>query len=459
MPFWRPEFLLLLTLTLLLLRLARGATGRKLALTLAGLYFYAWWDLRFLPLLAGLALADWALALGIERTRAATGRKGCFLAGLGLHLGALAFFKYADFFLTAPAGSTLWLIMPLGLSFQTFSAITYLAAVNTGRMPARKNPLDVLCFATFFPVLSAGPIVRAEELLPQLDALPAPGTEALYDGFRRFSMGVFKKLVLADRLGLYVAEVYGNAGAYDAASTWAAALAYALQLYLDFSGYSDMAIGAGRMLGVRLPENFRFPYAARNPADFWRRWHLSLSSWIRDFLYIPLGGNRLGEGRTLANLMVTMVLCGIWHGVGWTFVIWGAAHGLGLCLHRLWRGWRGRRGAASTSGLLAWAACTSFTALCWVPFRAQGLEHLGRIARALFGDGGPVHWVHPFVWFAFALTALAHLLHARGAEDRLLLLPQDGRAPWYAPAVLLSLVWLSVLFAAEGFQPFLYARF
>jgi len=446
MPFWHPEFLLLLGLCLALLRFS-PAPWRKLLLTLAGLYFYAWWDLRFVPLIAGAALADWALALGMERPNAP--RKALFLAGLALHLGLLAFFKYADFFLTAPAGSTLWLIMPLGLSFQTF------AAVHTGRMAARKSPLDVLCFATFFPVLSAGPIVRAEELLPQLDALPRPGAEDLYEGFRRFSMGLFKKLVLADRLGLYVAEVYGNAGAYDAASTWAAALAYALQIYLDFSGYSDMAIGAARALGVRLPENFNFPYASKNPSEFWRRWHMSLSFGFRDYLYIPLGGSRQGEARTLFNLMLVMVLCGIWHGSGWTFALWGALHGLGLCAHRLWREWRGRRDHSPLSAALAWAGATLFAGLCWIPFRAEDLGHAGRIVSAMLGAGGVVHWIHPFVWASLALTVLAHALHGLGQEDVLMLRGQR----WYAPAVLLTLVWLSLIFTTEGFTPFLYARF
>lgn len=461
MPFWRAEFLLLLALTLGLLRFLNGSTARKLVLTLAGLYFYAWWDLRFVPLLGGLALVDWALALGVERLPN-RGRK-LFVVGIALHLCTLVFFKYADFFLTAPASSTLWLIMPLGLSFQTFSAITYLAAVQSGRIRARINPLDVLCFATFFPVLSAGPIVRAEELLPQLDTLPRPNAEALYDGFRCFSMGLFKKLVLADRLGMYVAEVYGSAGAYDAASTWAAALAFAMQLYLDFSGYSDMALGAARMLGVRLPENFLFPYAALNPSDFWRRWHISLSTWIRDFLFIPVGGSKQGEFRTQANLMLVMLLCGVWHGVGWTFVLWGGLHGLGLGLHRLWRSRQGHRRepqhGTTTGSMLAWALCTAFTALCWVPFRANGFEHLGRITSALLGCGGPVHWIHPFVWVALAATALAHWLHAHGLENLLMLRAVGGKAPWYAPAVLLSLVWLTILFAADGFTPFLYARF
>lgn len=452
MPFWRPEFLLLLGLSLALLRLSPAA-WRKPLLTLAGLYFYAWWDLRFVPLLAGAALADWALALWMERSPVGH-RRPLFIAGLILHLGLLAFFKYADFFLSAQAGSTLWLIMPLGLSFQTFSAITYLAAVHSGRMPARRNPVDVLCFATFFPVLTAGPIVRAEELLPQLDACSRPSADDLYEGFRRFSMGLFKKLVLADRLGLYVAEVYGNAGAYDAASTWAAVLAYALQIYLDFSGYSDMAIGAARALGVRLPENFSFPYAARNPSEFWRRWHMSLSFWFRDYLYIPLGGSREGEARTLGNLMLVMVLCGVWHGSGWTFVLWGALHGLGLCAHRLWREWRGRRGHSGVSAALAWAGATLFAGLCWIPFRADDLGHARRIVAALLA-GGQVHWIHPFVWAALALTVLAHALRGLGQEDLLML----RGARWYAPAVLFSLVWLSVIFASDGFTPFLYARF
>jgi alginate O-acetyltransferase complex protein AlgI len=454
MPFWRVEFLLLLAASLLALRLARGPAARRVLLTLAGLAFYAWWDLRFLPLLGGAALADWAVALGLTHAGGQRRRKALFAAGLACRLGLLAFFKYAGFFLDAAPGSSVWLILPLGLSFQTFSAITYLAAVYSGRLAARRNPLEVLCLATFFPTLAAGPIVRAEQLLPQLDALAAPTAGDLYDGFRRFSMGLFKKLVLADRLGRYVAEIYGNAGAYDAASTWAAALAYALQIYLDFSGYSDMAVGVGRMLGLRLPENFDFPYAARNPAEFWRRWHMSLSAWIRDYVYIPLGGSRRGRARTLANIMLAMILCGAWHGSGWTFVLWGTLHGLGLCLHRIWRERSDRRAPSALTGLLSRAGCTLFAGLCWIPFRAEDLSQTRRIFAALV-QGGPAHWVHPFVWAALGLTLAAHALRALGREDALLL----RGARWYAPAALLSLVWLAVIFAAEGFTPFLYARF
>ncbi|MFH1913880.1 MAG: MBOAT family O-acyltransferase [Pseudomonadota bacterium] len=450
MPFWRPEFLLFLGLCLVLLRLS-PAPWRKLLLTLAGLYFYAWWDLRFVPLLAGMGMADWALALGMQRL--GYWRKTMFLTGLALHLGLLAFFKYADFFLTAPAGSTLWLIMPLGLSFQTFSAITYLSAVYSGRMQARKNLVDVVCFATFFPVISAGPIVSADKLMPQLDTLPKPAIDDLYEGLLRFSIGLFKKLVLADHLGLYVAEVYGNVGAYDASSTWAAVLAYALQIYLDFSAYSDMAIGVARAMGVRLPENFNFPYAAKNPSEFWRRWHMSLSFWFRDYVYIPLGGSRLSTERTCANLMLVMLICGIWHGSGWTFALWGALHGLGLCAHRLWRLWQGQCEHSPFLGSIAWAGSTLFTGLCWIPFRAEDLGHTRRIISALM-SGGVVHWIHPFIWVVLGVTVLAHALRVRDHENLLLRSPH-----WFVPAGILTLIWLSLIFATEGFSPFLYARF
>lgn len=451
MPFWRAEFLLLLGLCLALLRFAPPAL-RKPVLTLTGLYFYAWWDIRFVPLLAGAALMDWLLGVRIQ---AATGRArlALFATGIGLHLGLLGFFKFAGFFLGGKGGAGV-LLMPLGLSFQAFSAITYLAAVHAGRMPAR-GPADMLCFATFFPVLSAGPIVRAEDLLPQLDALGRPDAATLSDGFRRFSMGLFKKLVLADRLGLYVAEVYGNAGAYDAASTWAAVLAYALQIFLDFSGYTNMAVGAARALGIRLPENFDFPYASISPVEFWRRWHMSLSFWFRDHLYIPLGGSRGGQARTLANLLLVMLLCGVWHGSGWTFVAWGGLHGLGLCAHRLWRRLRPGGAVSPLGTAAAWAGTTLFVGLCWIPFRAADLAHAGRILGAMLGQGGVVHWVHPVVWLALGLTLLAHILRALGREDVLLLRGQG----WHVPAATLTLALLALLFCTDGFTPFLYAQF
>ncbi len=459
MPFWRPEFLLLWACGLLALWALPGSPSRRTVLALLGMYFYAWWDIRFLVLPLGLSLADWALAALMARRPPGRARNALFALGVALHLGLLAFFKYSGILLQAlslaePQAGALWIILPLGLSFQAFQAITYLASVRSGSIPARKSPLDVLAFSFFFPCLTAGPIPRAEELMPQLENLDRPRADQVFSGLARFSFGLFKKLVLADHLALYVNEVYAHPGLYSAPTVWGAVLAYALQIYLDFSGYSDMALGTAQSLGVRLPENFRFPYLSANIADFWRRWHISLSYWLRDHLYIPLGGSRRGPARTLANYMAVMLLCGAWHGSDWTFVLWGGLHGLGLCAHRLWR--TRRPGALPTplGKTLAWALTMAFVVLCWIPFRADGLGHMGQLVQAMFAGQG-LAWFPPQFLLVLAATALAHWLRATGTAGRL---PWQ-RPGWLAPATAFTLLWWSLLFQAEGFTPFIYGAF
>jgi alginate O-acetyltransferase complex protein AlgI len=468
MPFSRVEFLLFLGVVLAGSALLRPGRDRKALLLAAGASFYAWWDWRFLGLVAASALVDWALGLGIGAAGAPGRRKGLLVLGVAWHLVLLGLFKYGDFFLETLRplvlglglhAKSLDLILPLGLSFQTFQALTYLVGVERGTFAARKSLLDVAVFSGFFPCLVAGPILRAEQFLPQLDQARGPTVEGLYVGFRRFCFGLFKKVFLADRLALFVDPVFANAGAFDCATTWLAALAYTLQIYLDFSGYSDMAVGAARALGYEIPENFLFPYAARSVADFWRRWHISLSGWIRDYLYIPLGGSRKGTARTLFNLVLSMLLCGLWHGAGWTFVSWGGLHGAALAGGRAWRDVV-RRGctpgpSAGPGAVLAWAATLLFVVVGWVLFRAEGFGQAWLMLRQMFAPAPGVAWLHPFVFFALGLTAAAHVLHLLG-RDEALLLERRGR---YDPAVLFCLLWLVVLFAPERFSPFIYAGF
>ncbi|MFH1033955.1 MAG: MBOAT family protein [Pseudomonadota bacterium] len=375
-------------------------------LVLASLVYYGWdrpWHLAIIlgsglfNYYAGLRLA--ALARQDRDTAAAR------LGGLAVaaNLALLAYGKYTGFLLANLNSLTGWqvhlpaLAWPLGISFFTFVQIAYLVDVRRGQAP-EDSLLNYLLFVTFFPKILAGPIVRARQLLPQL-RLPGLGRLNHQDmalGLALFVVGLFKKQILADELAPLVQQAFGPAsqGAVpEFYLSWLGVLAYTLQIYFDFSGYSDMALGAARMLGLRLPYNFDSPYKSASIAEFWRRWHITLSFFLRDYLYIPLGGNRKGQARRYLNLIVTMLLGGLWHGAGWTFIIWGGLHGLYLALHQSWRRllerrWPGRR-QGSWAGVWAGRLLTFFLiCMAWVFFRAPDLASALAVFRGLLGQGG-----------------------------------------------------------------------
>jgi D-alanyl-lipoteichoic acid acyltransferase DltB (MBOAT superfamily) len=368
--------------------LAGSRPARQGFLILASFGFYAWWDIRFVPLLAGLTLANWLIARAFQ----ATLWRWVPLAGVALNLGVLALFKYADFlrgtaFGLAGAPWQPWaLILPLGISFFVFQKISYLVDLRRGDRHFY-GLADFFLFVTFFPQLIAGPLVRHTEIVPQFARDPrGPAMwENLGRGLVLFIIGAAKKTALADTLApladpAFAAAAHGTIGAAEA---WVATGAYTLQIYFDFSGYSDMAIGLALMFGLRLPLNFNAPYRAISVRDFWARWHMTLSRFLRDYLYIPLGGNRCGPARRTANLVATMLLGGLWHGANWTFVAWGGLHGAALAVNHVWSA-RGRPLARP----LAWALTLLFVMACWVLFRAPDFAAAGRMFAALAGGGG-----------------------------------------------------------------------
>lgn len=304
-------------------------------LSLASFAFYAYWDLRYVPLLATSILVNYVAGRALGGVTAPPHRKILLVAALCANLALLGYFKYAGFFVenvNAVLDSgfrTLSLVLPLGISFFTFTQIEYLVDAYREEVPRYALPEYVL-FVTFFPHLVAGPILRHHEVIPQFrDELRVGPSDTIFaSGFLFLAIGLFKKVVIADPLAEWVELAFTGAGALTLVDSWMGALAYTFQLYFDFSGYSDMAVGIALMLNVRIPLNFASPYKAASIGDFWRRWHISLSKFLRDYVYIPLGGSRVGRGRTVVNLMGTMLLGGLWHGAGWTFVIWGAWHGL-----------------------------------------------------------------------------------------------------------------------------------
>ncbi len=359
---------------------------RRYLLLLASYTFYWVWSVPFSGLLALSTLVDYVAARIIE---GAGGNRRRRLAGLLLslfmNLGILALFKYADFFSDTSFslfGARPWphlgLVLPLGISFYTFQTMSYTIDVYRGALSAKKSLLDVALYVSFFPQLVAGPIVRAGHLMPQLRECPDPAAGPFLEGLSLVIWGLAKKVFFADTMAVVVNEAYGSPRAFGGMGLLVATYAFAVQIYCDFSGYSDIAIGAARMMGIELPENFDKPYLAASIREFWRRWHISLSTWLRDYLYIPLGGNRKGETRTYLNLMITMLLGGLWHGAGWSWVAWGGAHGLALGGERL-LGVSKDPPRRPVRRLLRWFLAFHFVCLTWVLFRARSLERAGII--------------------------------------------------------------------------------
>ena len=388
---------------------AIGRLSRSLAalwLFAASLFFYGWWNPAYVSLLIGSILFNFAMGSAISRAHqrgGATPAKGLLITAVVGDLALLGYYKYANFFLasTNQLLGTDWhlqeVILPLGISFFTFTQIAFLVDAYRGEVKER-NFIHYGLFVTYFPHLIAGPVLHHKEMMPQFAQAQTyrPHWENLSVGLSIFFVGLFKKTVLADGVAQYSTLVFDAAAAGQTLTlfeAWGGALAYTLQLYFDFSGYSDMAIGLSRLFGVRLPLNFHSPYKATSIVEFWRRWHMTLSRFLRDYLYFALGGNRKGRARRYVNLMVTMLLGGLWHGAGWTFVIWGGLHGLYLCVNHAWthlagRFLPGRFLASRPAKLLAWLATFTAVVVGWVFFRAASFDAAIAMLQGMIGMNG-----------------------------------------------------------------------
>lgn len=409
MVFSSPRFAVFLVFVLAVLWSLKDRERQKLFLAGASCLFYAAWDYRYLALLLFVSGVDYFCGGRIARTSIASHRRAWLWTSVLSNLGILAYFKYYGFFAANLQRLGLHpplidVLLPAGISFYTFKSMSYTIDIYRRHIEPAENWRDYATFITFFPELIAGPIVRASAFLPQLQRAIGPSGETLRAGVGLFLLGLTKKALIADRLATVADPVFLDPAMYSTVSVWAGLLAYSFQIYCDFSGYSDMAIGTAKMIGYDLPENFRMPYLATNVSEFWRRWHITLSAWLRDYLYIPLGGNRLGDARAAVNLFATMLLGGLWHGASWKFVLWGALHGLGLAVHRSWTR-RGSRLGPYLSGALTFA----FVTLCWIPFRAPSIESAGVFSRRLLGQGslGALWYPEALAW-AVALLVLGH---------------------------------------------------
>jgi alginate O-acetyltransferase complex protein AlgI len=438
---------------------------RKLLLLAGSWIFYGAWDWRFVALLIGSAGLNWGCALALSGARAGWARRAWLAAGVAANLGVLCFFKYFGFFMhqvvdvMAAVGwvrdlPLLKVILPVGVSFFTFQGISYLVDVARGKLkPARL--LDVMLLMSFFAHLVAGPIVRGADLLPQFQTRPELDREAASRGLFLIAWGLFKKVVIASQLATELVDpAFFDPSAYGAPDLLAAVYGYAVQIYCDFSAYSDMAIGLALLLGYRFQPNFDQPYRAGSLQEFWRRWHISLSSWLRDYLYIPLGGNKGGIWVSCRNLFVTMALGGLWHGASWNFVIWGVLHGAALCVERLCRTYAPWLKPPRLVGMVL-----TFHVVClgWIFFRADSFGGALQMIAALFTAPWTVSLVTPFTAL---LVAVGLLIHAGPPDWLPALARRASRIP--APVYGLALAAAILLIDAqrpEGVAPFIYYQF
>ena len=393
---------------------------RRLMLLAASYFFYAWWSIPFSGLLVFSTVLDYTVARVIDESDDAFRRKLALCVSLTGNLGVLALFKYADFFSNSAysvLGVRPWpeldLILPLGISFYTFQTMSYTIDVYRGHLAARKSLVDVALYVSFFPQLVAGPIIRADNLIPQLREEHRPNWPLIRAGIALMVWGLAKKTLIADSMAPTVNEAYLAPELLSGFALLTATYAFALQIYCDFSGYSDIAIGAALVLGVKLPANFRSPYLSCSIREFWRRWHISLSTWLRDYLYIPLGGSRDGPTRTQINLMITMLLGGLWHGAGWNWVIWGGLQG-GLMSIERWLGVSEAPPKKRGRQILRWFVTFHLVCFSWIFFRSSDLEQATEIVMRIVTLAPGDVW-NPLLPIAGILLLLAAEI-SRGRE-------------------------------------------
>ena len=393
---------------------------KELFLLFASFFFYGYWDWRFCFLLLAMIMASYFSAKHSHR-------KAIYLIGIVAPLVVLGFFKYFNFFLASASAvigkdvGALRIILPVGISFYTFQALSYVIDVRRGKIPVEQDFIKLALYISFFPQLVAGPIVRASDFLPQLREKRIVTFENFKWGIQVFAFGLFKKIVLADHLSVFVDDVFSKPAAFHWATIVLAVISYSLQIYFDFSGYSDMAIGCAKCFGYDFNKNFNLPYISKSVTEFWRRWHISLSSWLKEYLYISLGGNRRGKIRQYINLMLTMLLGGLWHGANWTFVFWGGLNGLALCAEKSIFN-RFNHENCRGINLLKIIGTFVFISFTWIFFRADTFSTARSVIEGIFtlqdGIRQPFSWSFVSVLF-LSISSYATYKKSRNADDEI----------------------------------------
>jgi D-alanyl-lipoteichoic acid acyltransferase DltB (MBOAT superfamily) len=444
-------------------------------LLLAGCVFYMAWDPRFIVLILGAASWDFAVARLIDRTPDTQPgkRKVLLLASVGMNLAVLGYFKYLNFFLQSAAQGLRALglaaaipvydiVLPIGVSFFTFQAMAYCIDVYRREIPAETSPLRYLVFATFFPQMVAGPIVRAHIFLSQLQAVPTVERDDVAEGLFRIAKGLAKKVVVADFLAVNLVDrVFSQPHVYSSAEVWVGLYAYSLQIYADFSGYTDIAIGSARLLGYRLPENFARPYRARSVAEFWRRWHITLSGWLRHYVFFPLGGSKGGVWRAHRNTMITLVLIGLWHGASWNFVLYGVLHGVAISINRVAHRKRAKDFSHDhepfATQLWKIALTFQFVAMARILFRGKGWDGATAVWSALWTADWSLARVDGLTW---AVLIGGYVLHFAPPDLAERVRVRFVTAPAWAQGVVLAGIATGMAAIAEtDVVPFIYFQF
>lgn len=436
---------------------------------LFSLFFYYKSSGVFVCMLAATSLIDWGLSKLMNIPgRSKAFRRACLIFSLSISLGILAYFKYANFFLwninAMVQGNfqPLDLILPVGISFYTFQSVSYMADVYKHRVEPTKTWLEYAFFLSFFPALVAGPIVRADYFLPQIRTNRHATRQELYAGLWMIILGIIKKAVIADYIAQYNDLIFQSPGAYSGFETLMGIIGYTMQIYCDFSGYSDMAIGLALIMGFRLAPNFNFPYKARNLTDFWRRWHISLSTWLRDYIYIPLGGNRKGTARTYLNNFATMLIGGLWHGAAWKFVFWGAMHGAGLAVHKAAKPYLGRVADTWPVKMISWTMTMIVVAALWVFFRADSWQDSVTVLSSVFNNFSlayaPAFASARMLWLILMLVIIA--AHALPSDFHQKAAQWFVKSPWPVKLLIFIItVQLVIELQSEDVAPFIYFQF
>jgi alginate O-acetyltransferase complex protein AlgI len=446
-------------------------TARTLYVVAFSFFFYYKASGWYLLILLLSILIDYFVAFLIYDSKTRLGRKLWLVASVLANVGLLCYFKYTNFFIdtiNAVSGGHipfLKIFLPIGISFYTFQTLSYVIDIYRGIIKPTKSLLDYAFYMSFFPHLVAGPIVRARNFLPQVREDLVLDRDDIGVGFFLIVKGLIKKAIIADYIAQYADLVYGNPGGYSGFENLIAMYAYTLQIYCDFSGYSDMAIGIAKLMGFQLGENFNAPYISTSTTEFWRRWHISLSGWLRDYIYIPLGGNRKGEFKQYIFLFATMLIGGLWHGASWKFILWGAAHGVGLAVHKLWlkftKGkftWFPR----SLGNFLGWIVTFHFVAFLWIFFRADSYASAVLSIKMIFANMD-LHYLLPFIkvrslFCVLLITGFA--IHFIPDSFKGEVKARIGRTPLLVKALMLVIVIQVILqIRLENVQPFIYFQF
>ena len=466
MSFISLKFAVFFILLLLVMVACKDVKKQKLVLLTFSYIFYALGDWRFLFLLIFVSISMWFIGRKISEAR--WNPKACLIAGVVLDVVVLGVFKYFNFFagsFAAAIGRTyteLNIVLPLGISFYIFQSISYIADVYNKKIEAEDSLLDVLLYIGFFPQIVSGPIVKAHYFLPQLKKSHSITWTSLNEGLQLFLLGLFKKVVIADRVAVCVDAVYAAPNAYSSLSVLFAVLAYALQIYCDFSGYSDMAIGVATVLGFDLGKNFNLPYLAKNPSDFWRRWHISLSSWFRDYVYFPLGGSRKGKAQTYLNLFITMLLSGLWHGASWGFIIWGVAHAALSVIHKMFCDIKKKIGFSGEGSIIANAFAVLLNYICvatlWIIFRTNSVPQTLKILKRIFACAHGINYLNIYV-IIYLLLLIAVEIYAMVKNDWNNPFKPLDLGKFWNKVVIICFVVIIIVFSYVGDTAFIYAKF